>query len=253
MSKEKPILYKRATQLKNVILRIDYPSFPADKISIIDGILKPKYPIVKQLPVKKGEIQYNFDKDELNRTIINSFERIYQDTSKTKSIKITESYIGITYTKYKDRSDLLKDVDEFIQKIIDALDIKTINKIGLRYVNILDNTDAKELSDRKQFVNKKLTTSLEFSTENTKTVRSLSQIHLTTESSMIIFRYGVFNKDYPSDIINQEFVLDIDSQTIFPIDATDKTSIISTIDQYNKNIQKIFETAITEKYRNIIK
>ncbi len=111
-----------------------------------------------------------------------------------------------------------------------------------------------EVKVQKRFFNPEiaatLTTKLPIEDGYVSLIRSMHLVEYRHQSSMLNFRYGMYNPEYPNILKNNSFALDFDYFTVEAIESSD--SIIQFIDNGHKSIQKLFETAITEALRKVM-
>lgn len=237
-------------KLKNVIFRIDFSEIQLDNLTIFNESIKDKFPIVTSEDAKKWWIQFDIKNNDLKKAIKNSKNWIYESKDKSKKINISDEFMWIEYSKYKDRKDLLNDVKIF-ENFIKLFDIKIINRIWLRYVNVIDNKVVKEQSDLKKHINWHLISWFDFIKWQWIS-RNMSNIIFKYDKCLISFHYWVFNKDFPNEITNPEFILDYDCYTVIPMN-TWEIVLSEIIDSYNKYIQSMFEKSITKSMKDLIK
>ncbi len=209
------MIYKK-NFLKNVILRVDF-----DNIDLV-GLKNFFQKIVKQFPIseeeqgEEGTINFNFKTKELKQessafTSWNLFNK-----KRTIKIKISPSYLIAEYSNYKDSLELLSSI-KTVNNFLDSFKIKTINRLGLRYINEI-KLDSKDPLDWGNFINKKLLGLIDFAQSNEKIIaRSMGFLVIKEDFGDINFNYGLWNSSYPSPVMDKVFVLDFDAHSKFPL------------------------------------
>lgn len=171
-----------------------------------------------------------------------------ESTDKTHAITITHESFAITHTSYTKFRDYIQVVTRAQKLFFEQFSgVVAINRTGLRYINqiVVD-----ELTDGwQQYINKQLTAAFDF-VESSKLRRSMHSLSLQhDDDTKVNINYGLFNEYFPAAIVNNEFILDIDTY----IDVPQKfDECVEHIERFNKVIAVYFEQSITDELRNIM-
>lgn len=241
MTKYKTMTKYKKTPLKEVILRLDFDKTTIEKIQQFENIKKIfKNESFNERTEKVISINWS-DKWVENPKVeeISTPEYIFSDIN-NNSIKITNTCIILRYIKYNNHVELFKHVN-IIEDFIKTLNIKLINRIWLRYVNIINNFD-------NWFLDNNLIWNYNFILKNNKTFsRIMSNLNIDYNNNCNIeFNHWFWN----TKIAEFDYILDIDCISKLPIWFDENISDI--IMGYHKNIIDLFELSITKKYRNIL-
>ena len=163
----------------------------------------------------------------------------------THEVQITQDSFAITFRQY-DKFRVYKEVIFKAQRSFLSMfdQIDQINRLGLRYVNVVKPAAKKvEWSD---YIKAPLVDSLGF-VEPAKVRRSMHNLVIAhDDDTQINFNYGVFNQYFPAPVVDNEFILDLDAYTPFPIEVSECEAIT---ERFNAALAIYFELSITEKLR----
>ena len=236
--------------LTKVVFRIDFDQVELSQLKDFSEKIKKNFPINKEGKGEEGMINFDFKTKELKQNSSSFVVWDFYNKDKTKKIKIHPKFLFIEYTKYKDSKELLKDIN-IVSSFIEIFKVKTINRMGLRYINEIKLKNEDFLNWNK-YIDNKLLGPLNFAVSNKKTIaRAMGQIVFKEEFGDINFNYGLWNANYPNEINEKFFVLDFDGYSKFPLDA-DETNLPELIEEYNQKIENLFESMIKEDLRKIL-
>ena len=236
--------------LKKVIFRIDFDQAEFSQLKDFLEKIKKEFPINKEGKGEEGMINFDFRTKELKQTSNSVVVWDFYNKDKTKKIKIHPKFLFVEYSKYKDSKELLKDMN-IVSSFMKIFKVKTINRMGLRYINEI-KLENKDFLSWNKYINDKLLCSLNFVASNKKTIaRNMGQIVFKEKFGDINFNYGLWNANYPNEINEKIFILDFDGYSKFPLDA-DETNIVELIKEYNQKIENLFESIIKEDLRKIL-
>lgn len=236
--------------LSKVILRLDFNRIDLGALEeFYDDELKKTFPNFAEKKDLSIGFSGNFVSDEVSQTREETPAYVFEDSKKTKRFRIGENYVFIEYDKYKNSVELYKDTKKVIERFVSAFDIKTVNRLGLRYINEIKFKEPKPL-DWKKYINNNLTCGLTFSKKE-KISRSLNQLVFKKEKGDISFTYGIFNKEFPSEINIKEFVLDYDCYSTLPFELSEE-NILKRVTIYHTYIEDLFESSINQPLRDFL-
>ncbi len=149
----------------------------------------------------------------------------------------------LKYTKFRDLTQILLNAISMLEEVFP--EINQINRLGLRYVNQIKLKPTKVKWS--EYLNSQLTDSFEF-VEEEKLRRSMHSLVIAyDEDTSLNIQYGIFNQYFPSPIVENEFILDIDAFTPYAVEIKDSPKLI---EKFNKIIAIYFEKSIKEKLRS---
>jgi uncharacterized protein (TIGR04255 family) len=142
---------------------------------------------------------------------------------------------------------------DLLHEFLTKYNIKLLNKVWLRYLNIFNEDVLTQVQDIQKYINAYLCHNISFAKDGLdKTFsRAMSELILNEEDNYVKLSYWYFNKDYPNQLVKPEFVLDIDCVSNLPIDIANDT-ITNLVTNYNTQIENIFEKSITDDLRRFI-
>jgi uncharacterized protein (TIGR04255 family) len=238
--------------LKKVILRVDFERIELASLGkFYNAELKKSF----SDPLKKESlevgIESNFTSGEIKQVKTTYPAWISKSLSGTKKFEVSEKYLFIEYDVYEDSTELLSDTKNIVVNFLATFDVKTINRIGLRYINEI-TIDSGNPIDWDDYINENLLGSIKFSQNLEKnTSRAFSTLIFKEEDADVSFRYGIWNKQYPSMITQKEFVLDYDCFTVLPINPKEE-DIEKLISNFNTYSETLFEASISDKLRKLM-
>lgn len=237
--------------LSKVIFRIDFDKAELGKLKGFAKDIENDFPIIEEQKGESGVINFNFKTKELQQETSSLTTWNLYNKDRTIKIQTQPHFLIIEFFKYSDSTELTPNMG-FVSKFIKAFGIKTINRLGLRYINEIKIEDKKELLDWTPYINSALLGSIDFSQKNKKAIaRSMGGIVFKEDFGNINFNYGLWNSAYPNVISEKMFVLDIDAYSKFPID-TDGLNLIELVKEYNKAIESVFESSIEDGLREVL-
>ena len=247
------------TFLSQVIVRFDFLQFaPTDQIFTS----KTEQNILHRFP-KKGMDQIlrfnaiNVVLDPNNKMAQNAhseyqdgIQREYVSSNQKNKLNLSNKFLAIEITEYSDFETL----QLWLQEIVLPFFLKnrlTVIRAGIRYINILKPDDVRI---RKNFFTPEIAATL-----NTKTFKGNRDIVLSrtmhiTEYQVgglrLNFRYGLFNPQYPNQLLDTSFALDYDCYSDEPIDEAE--GLLQFVAKGHEAIQMAFESSITDSLRKVM-
>lgn len=176
---------------------------------------------------------------------------VFFNKNKTKSVELSPDNLVLYYKKYKNSEELLRDVKNVVKKFISIFGIKTIRRLGLRYVNAI-HLEEKKYLDWKKYINSDLLGGIKFSIDNKEILtRYIGNLRLKEKEDVLSFGFGILNEDSPNEINKKEFILDFDCYSLFPFNA-EKTDLVKKVTTYKQHIGRLFEKSITNSFRRLL-
>lgn len=238
--------------IKEVILRFDFPS----EIPEIEKGLPPKVSetVLKMFPIyepKKVQSHHvEFGGVEAKAKIIESNHYIFHGLEREKSLTILPASFVIQVKAYKSFELFLDEAKKTLHAFCDAFPDLRANRIGLRYINVLEiDKDHKNPLDWKKYINKKLLGTIDFHLKE-KMSRAFQILEYNFDEDALKFQVGIANPDYPAKIKRRQFILDIDASSI---GAYEYQEMIDKVSVGHGRIQELFEASITPATRAIMK
>jgi uncharacterized protein (TIGR04255 family) len=245
-------IYKK-NYLSKVILRIDFiKSIELSKLRSYADSISSIFPLSKQIDGEEGYFDLNLQTKQLNQHTNKIVSWVFTDKNSTKNLQISPSYLFIEYLKYKNSTDLINDVEKVVNVFINSFGVKTIKRIGLRYLNEIELHNEKDYLKWDKYIANDLLGAISFANNSEFSVsRSMGQLVFKDGFNIINFNFGVWNDDYPNEVNRKSFVLDYDCYSNIPVDLSD-TSIVDVVKEYNSKIEKIFELSISDSFRGLL-
>jgi uncharacterized protein (TIGR04255 family) len=236
--------------LSKVIFKLDFAQ------NIVIGELKEYSEIVKKiLPIKEkkdaiaGTVHIDFVSGESKQTNQNITVWVFFDKEKNRKLEIGMNYIYLEYSKYKNSAELIDDIEKLVIPFLKEYEIENAKRIGLRYINEINISEKKPLSWGK-YIDENLMGSLSFIENNKmKISRSMGQIIIKEDLGDLSLNYGIWNKDFPNEILQKEFILDYDCYSNLGVSSDE---IVDRAKKYNKYIEELFELSIKDAFRKLL-
>lgn len=236
--------------LKQVIIRMDFSTPQNGLKEEIPQTIKeastsffptpePREFIAKELQVSKQATKED---------VIKGTEWIFHSTDKGKTLTIAYSNINISYKIYESFDILKRDFTSILEAMFKEYPELRSGRLGLRYVNEIKLSE-NEVLDWRNYLNGNLLAMLKFPKETENISRAFNNLVLNYEGTILNFRYGMFNPDFPAPIRKKAFILDYDAYYQEPQVFEE---IKRSIDIFHEKIESIFEYSITERLRDLM-
>lgn len=237
--------------LKLVLLKIDFNEVELTGLEQFKEEIKKRFPNFKKKEGEEGKIEFNIKTKEVLSESQNTDLWFFSDKKETTTVRITSKSLYIQYDTYKDKEELFSDVEKVVASFISKMQIKTINRIGLRYINKITINEKKKIK-WEEYLNSQLLETPSFAKKNNKTIaRAMNLLVLKESHGLINFTFGFWNDIYPEETNEKEFTLDYDYYSIFPI-FLEENNIIDIVKIYNEAISSLFELSIKQKFRTYL-
>ena len=178
-------------------------------------------------------------------------QREYFSSSQKNKLILSNKFLIFEINEYSDFEEL----QQWLQGIVMPFFIKnklTVVRTGIRYINIFSSD---KIRIRKNLFSPEIAATL-----NTNGFQENSAVNLTrsmhvTEYQVngmhLNFRYGLFNPQYPNQLVDNSFALDYDCYSEEPIEVAD--GLLRCIEKGHDTIQMLFESSITEALRKVMR
>jgi uncharacterized protein (TIGR04255 family) len=168
--------------------------------------------------------------------------------NREKHFRITPAFFFISYKKYEAYEGLRNEFIEIVGEVFRTTDQAQPSRLGLRYINEINLTDGNPL-DWKEYIDSSLLGLFSYSVEDAQPTRIFHNIELVFGDFNLRVQFGIHNPDYLAPIRRRIFILDYDAYYRGPVEPTDVPILL---DKSHFTIQKMFESNITQKLREII-
>jgi len=245
----------RTNFLDKVILRIDFEDISLLKLDEYSDIIKRVFDVSNfqngftgsfNIDVAQGVVTQS--RQELSIKEFNSSTKV------NKKISLSQKWINLEYNthSYTNSTELLEDVESFIVPFIETLEVRLINRIGLRYINQIVAPENVNPLVWSTYINSGLVGSLAFARRrNFPISRNFTQQYYKLPNADVVFSFGLWNEDFPNPIITKTFVLDYDCFSTLPRGVNDIT-LRTEVKSYNEIVEKFFEDSIKQPLRELM-
>lgn len=241
--------------LKRVILRIDFEDVGLTKIKNYLEKIKPTFEKSERKLGFEAEFRLSFADGKPAPQQIGNEVTLWglSNEDGTKKAEISSKSFWIEYYAYKDSNELMSDVKAVMNTFIEDFEVKVVNRVGLRYLNLIVPPDGAKPTQWGKYINPKLLAGIDFADEQSIALsRYTGQLIRHTDTFDLQFNYGILNPDYPNEIARKEFALDLDCYANLPMDTHDFV-LSDVVKEFNIEIEKLFEASILEPLRVIMR
>lgn len=252
MSKENGIFdrnYKK-NFLTNVIARVDIAS-PQDTLKNklpkeLNNIAVMHFPISE--PKSAFSQEFKITQSEFSTQKQDFIEWNFFGGKRDKRLTINQQYYFVEYKKYNNFETVKKEFVEFSEEFFNHFSEAQPSRIGLRYINEIDNHAENPLLWDKE-INKKLLCLFKLNYSGSSPIRIFHNFEIKYSNFNLRFQFGIYNPDYPAIIHRRHFILDYDAyyQGMF-----DPSEISEFLVDFHSKIQDLFEDSITDKLREVM-
>lgn len=178
----------------------------------------------------------------------------FSNSSMGLSLKISYNSLVLETKKYIDFekfTDVLQKILSEFNKFYTGYEI---NRIGLRFINLIRITSKSPL-EWSDYIDSKLLESINFAKnltgDNCYLNRCMNQLSFRFKNdNSLTFNYGIYNSEWPAQITQNEFILDFDAYTTC-LDISEDIQSKYLI-PFHDIIQESFEKGITKKLRKVM-
>jgi uncharacterized protein (TIGR04255 family) len=230
--------------LTNVIFRIDFPKQLIVSWNNLKKEFEKEFPKNNQIIKQSVELQIKDFKHTTKQEKLTAWQ--FMNKNEEKKIVIDSESLTVEIYKYKGFDDLFNTI-KFVLNIFEKYhNIEIINRLGLRYINQIEFKPPKKPLNWNGLINSNLTCVTDHIFNKKSLSRSLHFIEMNEKDYRLRFQFGMYNSEYPSTIVNKEFVLDYDC---ISVDKILPNQIENTTNKFHEIIYKLFEDSIDNKLR----
>ena len=231
--------------INQVIFRIDFDNINLDKIGDFSKAIEKEFPFVSAKNILSNMFSVD-DKWDFKKVQQTNIVWVSNSIDKTKYLEIGNNYLFLEYKKYENKNQLIKDI-ELIKIFLALFWIEVIKRIWLRYINVIKDERIKEITDWNGYINNNLLWTINFISDDSNKLwlRYMSNTHIKEKNYWITINSWIFNEDFPSIVNKQEFILDYDSYTNYPITFSESEyDLVEHVKEMNDIISTLFIKSI---------
>lgn len=245
--------------LNQVIVRLDFMETLQNNQVFYDEFEKN---IVKYFPkkgkdqlIKLNEINVMINVNEPSESaasseIVAGLQKEYFDTNIKNKFIVSNRFIVFEMNKYTSFEELFQMISNIVPSFMARTNV-TIQRMGIRYINIFDS---EKIKIRKNYFQTEVAGALSKKTQELddelKMIRSMHLSEYRFQNMHLNFRYGMFNPEYPNSLRKDNFALDYDCFIQEAISSS--AEIMQGISNGHMIIQKMFENSITDSLRKVM-
>ncbi|SFP17334.1 TIGR04255 family protein [Ectopseudomonas toyotomiensis] len=236
--------------LKEAIVRIDFPEpCPALTERLSNKLTKTalsKFPISE--PHKFQTQELKFTGQEFSSNSREMTQWVFHGKDREKALIINPDHVAHTNKSYKSYESFSNDFLSFVSALKEAQPDQVVNRIGIRYVNVIDLKEGNPL-EWSEYINERMLGIIDLGYKENIS-RAFHILELNFDSMNLKCQFGIANPDYPATVKRRQFVLDLDASAV---GAFDLDEIEKVIKSGHEKIQDFFENSITDKTRKLMK
>ena len=237
--------------LKQVIFRIDFTTTLKDtdtkrykfqqSIGKIFGMAEP--------PQKMRKFEATLS-DTQSASRVQDFDTYsFFDDDKVKKLNLSPDALVLEYSKYVSFKDLFEALELALAGLTKAYGALRVKQTGLRYLNVIDIEEGGDPFEWTDLISDDLTRSFKFPPLNKELSRAMNTLELTKSDYKVIFRFGLWNSEYPNRIAKKECILDYDC---YNDDEQEINQIATLAKTLHNEIVNLFEASIGDDLRGIM-
>lgn len=238
--------------LTNVIFRIDFagqlPDVDKALPKELRNLILESFPVPEQKVRQVREISI-LRTDVKARNMPGSLEWNFHTEDRQRTACVAPECFWIRFKKYDSYDNFRAEAVRIISGIFGAFPDVMIRRTGLRYINDVQLPEGDPV-DWRGLINEELIRPYvfrEFAKANI--VRAMNTMELKTEGHSLRFIYGIFNRNYPSEVKEKGFILDFDA---FKDGACSQGEVMPVFDMLQACVQSSFERSIAGGLREIM-
>lgn len=238
--------------LKEAIIRIDFPAAVPCLTDTLDTKISKaslsKFPIFEPQKLQTQEFQFLGAGFSANSREVTQWT--FHGKNREKTLIISPESVIQTTKSYKSYEAFSGDFHHIVNAISDVQNDIPVNRIGIRYVNVIDINNGNPL-EWFEYINESMLGIIDLNKDRSESVsRAFHILEYNFDEINLKFQFGIANPDYPSVIKRKQFVLDLDAYSQGALELSEVNSILG---KAHALIQEFFELSITDKTRNQMK
>ena len=238
--------------LKEVVVRIDYPSFlSGNEESLpkkIEAAILSNFPIPEPRTLHAHEVLITDATSQTSK--VEMKEWVFHGKDRDKTLIVGQTYLTLSIKKYKNFENLVSEIKAPLEAIYRNFADLISNRIGLRYINVIDIKKSSDPLNWKGYINKDMLALLGLDFNKSAIARVFSIMEYNIDGLLLKAQFGIPNPDYPAAVKQKQFVIDLDA---YSFGAYTHDQINELIHKSHGLIQDFFEKSITAKTRNLMK
>lgn len=239
--------------LKEVVLCIDYPSLLIGNEESLPK--KIEAAIITNFPIPEPRTQHELNvqfggTDQVQTSKVERKQWVFHGKDRDKTLIVGQTYLSLSIKKYKNFENLVSEIKAPLEAIYGNFTDLISNRIGLRYINVIDIKKSSDPLNWKGYINKDMLALLGLDFNKSALARVFSMMEYNIDGLLLKAQFGIPNPDYPAAVKQKQFVIDLDA---YSFGAYTHDQINELIHKSHGLIQDFFEKSITTKTRSLMK
>lgn len=245
-------IYKK-NFLDKVIWRIDFEKIALANVAAFHSAIAQSFPIDEQSANEQVSVTIDAQTNNVNTVKETALSWKFHSADRLKRVEIASQYCFIEFDKYIDSNDLMSCISLLQGALVAHFSLKEIARFGLRYLNVIKLEDEVDFVWGK-YIQTNLLSGIQIQRSiatNAGIARWMGNIICNLDQQSLNYKFGIWNQDYPANNVRKEFIIDLDCRSSFPFELVGDI-LVETTKQYNKIIEKAFESSITDNFRSVL-
>jgi uncharacterized protein (TIGR04255 family) len=245
------ICYKK-NFLTEVIARADFvtpfPNFDTKLPTELTEAALKRFPIYEPQQRVERQIEVKPEPGPISIKEHPFTEWVFHGKEREKSLKITQTALVITYTRYTRFEEFRDEFLALFAATCQSFPDARIGRLGLRFINTvdLDHVSGGSVFDWSPYFKSELLSLFKFATEPKNVSRIFHNLEFTYTDAQLRYQFGMHNPDYPAPIRRRIFILDFDA---FSQGLLEQNEIEPRLARFHSLIQEVFERSILDGLR----
>jgi uncharacterized protein (TIGR04255 family) len=242
------IRYKK-NYLFRVIFRVDFSSEiqqSREKLVAFEKDVKPTFKRADDQTLRGFQATISKDGFTHEEAKIPLYK--FTDTEKAKILTFEPSALTLELAKYTVFDDFKEITDLVLNQFRKVYGDITVARAGLRYINTITLPKTKSGAFKwDNLIATELISAIDFPKNPEEITRIMTVLELKKSDYRVLFRFGLYNSEYPNTIAKKEFALDYDCYTTEECELAEIPELITT---FNNEIRNLFEASIKKALRD---
>ena len=230
-------------------MRIDFETI--EDISYLESVSSIKdFDVKRKNTSQKMEVKINTDTNQSDITAKPFDEYIFINSNNNNKIVFTNNCVFFDIRNYIKNIDMLSYITELYDNILKHIDIKTVNRIGLRYINVINGNK----TQIKKWIHSDLLHCDKISLGDTfqkKGLISKFQYNIEESTLNIVFGRSIGAIQRELSVTFDDFILDYDCHNIVN-DNFVNIDIKKIVKDLHRHICTTFKQCIKDDFRTLL-
>lgn len=238
--------------IETFIFRVDFDEVQSvNKLSEITDFIKNEYKLqyVEERKINRGDIEIGNDASDFKiKNTLPLVQNYISDFNGFEKIIVSQENFIYESIKYKGFEHVYKLITEVLKKLKDVCGVEQYNKFGMRYINNISLGSVDDVYNWSGYITETMLPNISlFDTDSVLQVIQITDIKDKKYSNIYYhIQNGIWNINNPADLINKNYIIDIDAVSKAP---EEYEGIDERIHNIHEKIEELFEKFIEAELR----